>query len=137
MALKTYRELEVWQKAMDLVVSVYRLSGELPATEKYGLASQLQRSAVSIPANIAEGYGRSHRGDYIHHLSIARGSLAELETHLTLVVRLGFVAREGVLETWNLAQGVGQMLTKLAKSLDGATASRKTEPETRNPEPEP
>jgi len=65
MALKTYRELEVWQKAMDLVVSVYRLSGELPATEKYGLASQLQRSAVSIPANIAEGYGRSHRGEYL------------------------------------------------------------------------
>ncbi len=137
MALKTYRELEVWQRAMDLVVSVYRLSGELPAQEKYGLISQLQRAAVSIPANIAEGYGRSHRGDYLHHLSMARGSLAELETHMTLVVRLGFMAREGMLETWSLAQDVGQMLTRLIQSLEGKSGMRNPKPETRNPKPEP
>jgi len=136
MVLKTYRELEVWQKAMDLTVSVYRLSGKLPVTETYGLTSQLQRSAVSIPANIAEGYGRLHRGDYLHHLSIARGSLAELETHLTLAVRLGFLVREGVLETWNLAQEVGQMLTKLVKSLEGTATNRNPKPETRKPRPE-
>jgi four helix bundle protein len=117
MALKTYRELEVWQKAMDLVVAVYRLSGDFPPQERYGLASQIQRAAVSIPANIAEGYGRSHRGDYLHHLSIARGSLAELETHLTLVVRLGFLDREAVLEIWELTQEVGRMLTGMTQSL--------------------
>ena len=92
--MKTYRELDVWKKAVDMVVMVYELTRELPTEEKYGLISQMQRAAVSVPANIAEGYGRVHRGDYVHHLSIARGSLAELETHITIAVRLDFLARE-------------------------------------------
>ena len=90
--IKSYRDLLVWQKAMDLVAESYILSGKLPKTEIYGLASQIQRSAVSIPANIAEGQGREHLGDYLHHLSVANGSLMELETHLLLVSRLGFVS---------------------------------------------
>ena len=96
MGLKTYRELDVWKKAIDLVEAVYVLTATFPASERYGLASQLQRSAVSIAANIAEGYGRSHRGDYLHHLSISRGSLMEVETHLTLAVRLKLASREDV-----------------------------------------
>jgi len=127
MALRTYRQLEVGQRSIELVEAVYRLTASLPGDEKFGLRAQLQRAAVSIPANIAEGYGRSGRGDYLHHLSIARGSLFELETHLTLAARLGLVKRSAVLNCWNLAQKVGQMLSKLIASL---------RPETRNPKPE-
>lgn len=118
MPLKTYRDLAVWQKAMDLVVTVYELSRRLPSEERFGLASQMQRPSVSVPANIAEGYGRVHRGDYLHHLSIARGSPAELETHVTIAVRLNFITREQAMEGWNLCQEVGKMLNKLIQSLE-------------------
>jgi four helix bundle protein len=137
MRLTNYRDLEVWQKGMDLVVSVYHLTADFPPQEKFGITSQIQRAAVSIPANIAEGYGRTHRGDYLHHLSIAKGSLAEVETHLTLVVRLGFVSRERVLETWRLAQDVGKMLTRLIASLEPKSHRVSVKTETRNPKPEP
>src|SRR5690606_14262153 len=102
----------------DLVIDIYELSETLPATETYGLKSQLQRAAVSIPANIAEGYGRIHRGDYVHHLSFARGSLAEVETLLTIAVRLEFVSRENAKETWDMMQDVGRMLSRLVQSLE-------------------
>ncbi len=115
--MKTYRELEVWKKAMDITVAVYNLANDFPVHERYGLTSQMQRAAVSIPANIAEGYGRLHRGDYLHHLSIARGSLTELETHITLAVRLGFVTREKVISIWDMAQEVGKMLSKMILTL--------------------
>src|SRR2546428_12566266 len=91
MTIKSYRDLLVWQKAMDLVVNSYQLAALLPKSEAYGLVSQIQRAAVSIPANIAEGHGRDHLGDYLHHLSIANGSLMELETHLLLASRLSFL----------------------------------------------
>jgi four helix bundle protein len=117
MSLRTYRDLVVWQKAMDLVESVYLLTAEFPHTEKYGLVSQIQRAAISVPANIAEGYGRTHRGDYLHHLSIAKGAFFELGTHLLLSVRLHLVSRETLLPIWHLSQEVGKMLTKLINSL--------------------
>jgi four helix bundle protein len=135
MALRSYRELEVWQRAMDLVEAVYHLTEHFPGEEKFGLTSQIRRAAVSIPANIAEGYGRSHRGDYLRHLSIAKGSLSEMETHLTLAVRLKFVEREQALTCWELAQQVGQMLTRLNQSLR-KTQEIPPEPESRNPRPE-
>lgn len=100
-----------------MVVMVYELARELPAEEKYGLISQMQRAAVSVPANIAEGYGRVHRGDYVHHLSIARGSLAELETHITIAVRLNYLAREKATILWDIIQDVGKMLSRLICSL--------------------
>ena len=77
-----YRDLVVWQEAMDLVVATYRIAARLPRGEQYGLVNQMQRAAVSVPANIAEGHGRSGCREYLHHLSVARGSLMELETHL-------------------------------------------------------
>ena len=129
MAIRHYRDLEVWQKAMDLVEQVYRVAKVLPPEERYGLTSQIQRAAVSIPANIAEGHGRLHRGDYVHHLSMARGSLAELETHLTLAVRLDLLNRQAVLPIWDLCQGVGQLLNALIAAL------RRKEPKTRAPSP--
>jgi four helix bundle protein len=128
--MKSYRELEVWKKAMDMVVAVYELTDNIPQQEKYGLISQMQRAAVSIPANIAEGYGRIHRGDYIHHLSIARGSLAELETHVTIAVRLGFVSRETALNIWTMTQEVGKMLYTMIRTLQ-----KKSQPQTLNPKP--
>jgi four helix bundle protein len=79
--VRSYRELAVWLEGMNLVTETYRLSRQFPTDERFGLTSQMRRSAVSIPANIAEGHGRSHRGDFLHHVSFARGSLAELETH--------------------------------------------------------
>ena len=115
--MKTYRELEVWRKGMDMGVAVYELAAGFPAQERYGLASQMQRAAVSIPANVAEGYGRVHRGDYVHHLSIARGSLAELETHIALSARLGFAPREKAAELWNMTQEVGRMLSGMIRAL--------------------
>ena len=118
MALKSYRNLTVWQKSMDLVVLIYQATRKLPAAERYGLYAQIRRCAVSIPSNVAEGYGRIHRGDYLHHLSIARGSLAELETQLLTTVRLEFVSREEAKPCWLLAQEVGKMLNKLIGSLD-------------------
>jgi len=117
MALKSYRDLDVWQKAMDLVVVAYETSRAFPSEERFGLASQLRKAAVSIPANIAEGYGRMYRGDYVRHLSIARGSLAELETHLAIAVRLDFITREDAMPCWDLSQEVGKMLTRLMQSL--------------------
>ncbi|MBN2376079.1 MAG: four helix bundle protein [Sedimentisphaerales bacterium] len=117
MALQSYRDLIVWQKSIDLVVSVYQLAKKFPDVEKYGLTSQIRRAASSIPANIAEGYGRTHRGDYLRHLSFAKGSLYELETHLVIAVRLNYIDREEIKNIWDLAQGVGKMLNKLMKSL--------------------
>jgi len=99
------------------VESIYLLTRQFPAEEKFGLTSQVRRAAVSIPANIAEGYGRLHRGDYLHHLSIAKGSLAELETHLVLAVRLNFVSEEQATASWQLSHEVSKMLSKLIVSL--------------------
>ena len=120
MALKSCKDLRVWQKGLELVVETYRVSAHLPTEEKYGLRSQMQRAAVSIVANIAEGYGRSHRGDYLHHLSIAMGSLQELDTHVEIVRRLGLLY-EGDLHTLHtlqmLGDEVGRLLTRLIQSL--------------------
>lgn len=114
---------------MELVAMIYELASCLPDDEKYGLASQMKRSAVSIPANVAEGYARSHLGDYLRHLSIARGSLAELETHMTLAVRLGLTAKDDVLPIWQIAQEVGKMLTAMIQSLHNPKlAPEKPEP---------
>ena len=115
--LKSYRDLVVWQKAMDLVVAIYRLTDSFPSHEQYGLRAQVRNAAVSVPSNIAEGYARSHRGDYRRHLSIARGSLAETETQLILAVRLDYLDRDATLAAWDLAQEVGKMLGSLLRSL--------------------
>ena len=82
--VQTYRDLIVWQKSMTLAVSCYQMTKQFPASETYGLVSQIRRSAASIPANIAEGNGREITGSYIHSLRIAQGSLKELETHVLL-----------------------------------------------------
>jgi four helix bundle protein len=137
MALQTYRNLDVWKKSMDLVEEIYRLAKIFPQDELFGLTSQIRRATVSVPANIAEGYGRLHRKEYINHLSIARGSLMEVETHLQIAVRLGYLDREQALAAWILLQDVGKMLSRLIRSLSNTTTSAaRPKPETQNPEPE-
>jgi four helix bundle protein len=111
-----YRDLIVWQKAMDLVVEVYRLSQTFPATEKFGLASQIQRAAVS-PSNIAEGHARKSSGAFVNHLSIAAGSLAELETQIMLAERLKLCPKELSQPLLSCADEIGCMLTGLKASL--------------------
>ena len=117
MSLKSYRDLLVWQKAMDLVVACYRITALLPKNETYGLVNQIQRAAVSVPANIAEGHGRDHLGDYLHHLSVANGSLMELETHLLLLPRLSYLKSSELGNGLRTTDEIGKMLSGLSKSL--------------------
>ena len=119
MKVQSYRDLLVWQKAMELVVECYKFVSSLPKNETYGLISQVQRAAVSIPANIAEGHGRDHLGDYLRHLSIANGSLKELETHLLLVGRLGYCHEDDAEPLLAKCAEIGKMLAGLSKSLKG------------------
>jgi four helix bundle protein len=122
MSLRSYRDLVVWQRAMDLVAECYRLTNLLPKSESYGLVSQIQRAAVSNPANIAEGHGRDHLGDYLHHLSVANGSLMELETHLLLLPRLSYLRSSELENALSLADEIGKMLSGLSKSLRKTTS---------------
>jgi len=112
-----YRDLVVWQKAMDLVVEIYHLCQSFPAAERYGLVSQMQRAAVSIPSNIAEGHARKSSGAFVNHLSIAAGSLAELETQIMLAERLGFCNENTSLSLLTSTDEIGRMLTGLKNSL--------------------
>ena len=88
---KGYKELVIWQRAIELVPKVYEITRKLPAEERFGLGDQLRRAAVSVPANIAEGQGRNHTKEFVQYLGIARGSLAELDTLLIVAHRLGYV----------------------------------------------
>jgi four helix bundle protein len=118
MPLKSCRELIVWQKGMDLVVRSHQLTALLPRNEIYGIASQIQRAAVSIPANIAEGHGRTHLGEYLHSLSVANGSLMELETHLLIVERLSFIPPKDLKPVLLLCADVGKLLAGLIRGLE-------------------
>jgi four helix bundle protein len=115
--VSSYRELKTWQTGMALAAEVYRLSRGWPKDELYGLTSQARRAAGSIPANIAEGYGRESRGSYMQFLKIARGSLRELETHLLLAERVG-VAASGTCEaSLQFADELGRMLHSQIRRL--------------------
>lgn len=115
--IRSYRDLEVWKRSMDLVTSCYALSDGLPSSETYGLRSQIRRAAVSIPANIAEGHGRDHLKDYLRHLSIANGSLKELETHLLIAARLGYSKQDHIETLLRTTSEVGRMLSGLSRKL--------------------
>jgi len=116
--LKNYKELKVWQKSYQLCLAIYRITKGFPKEEKYGLTSQIRRAAVSVPSNIAEGYGRKTTQEYIRFLYIAYGSNCELETQLLLSGDLGYI-ETGKLEM--LFEGIGEverMLKALIKSLE-------------------
>ncbi|HUL03580.1 MAG TPA: four helix bundle protein [Gemmatimonadales bacterium] len=116
--VRGYRDLLVWQRAMAVVADVYRLTDAFPNHERYGLAQQMRRAAVSVPSNIAEGHGRDHLGDYLRLLSIAKGSLTEMETQVLIAGRLGYVEKgeeDGILKS---TDEVGKMLSGLTKALN-------------------
>jgi len=115
--MNSYKELKVWQKAMELVTVVYRATGEFPKEEQYGLTSQMRRSAVSVPSNIAEGWGRGNTGEYIRFLGIARGSLMELETQIIISEKLSFLQTNAQETLLTQLREVGRMLNGLITSL--------------------
>lgn len=117
MGIESYRDLLVWQKSMDLVVECYGVTRGFPDAVRFGLSSQLQRAAVSVPANIAEGRGRGHLKEFLRHVGIACGSLAELETHVEIARRLGYLPPERGMSLTERAGEVGRMLTGLRTSL--------------------
>jgi len=120
--MQGHRDLIVWQKAMELVLAVYKLSKSFPKTETYGLASQIQRAAVSIPPNIAEGHGLKQTQACARHLAIASGSVAELETQLEIADRLGYLSAERR-QVIDQDSEVGRMLWGLRRSLQSRLAA--------------
>jgi four helix bundle protein len=120
---------------MDLTVEVYRLTRGLPPEERFGLTAQGRRAATSIPANIAEGHGRRTTGDFLQSLSIARGSLAELQTHLELMVRLDFLDRNGIGTAWQLTVKTGMLINGLVRALEAKRRLVTRRSRTPNPEP--
>ncbi len=112
--MSRYKELKVWQEGIRLVINCYDLCKQLPKHERFGLISQVQRAVVSIPANIAEGSARQYRKEFLYHLSVSYGSLAELETHLEIAQRLGYVSKESTRPLLNQCTEVGKMLNGFA-----------------------
>jgi four helix bundle protein len=117
--VKTFKDLLVWQQAMDLVEMIYLQTKTFPKEEIYGLTSQIRRAAVSIPANIAEGNGRQSRKEYQQFLSVANGSMTELETHILIAERLNFLTKEKSEELQKQLQSVSKLLTLLRRGLRG------------------
>jgi four helix bundle protein len=112
----TVKELDIWKRAMILAEGTYKATGEFPSTERFGLAAQMRRAAVSVLSNISEGAARRTRADYIHFLHVARGSLAELDAQIALSTRLGF-DMPGVRELENEVIRVGQLINAVIRSL--------------------
>ncbi len=114
-SIKSYKELIVWQKAIVLVKEIYKITNSLPEAEKYGLISQMRRCSISVPSNIAEGWGRLSRKNYIQFLRIARGSLFELETQIILTKELDYISDSEKIE--GLIIEISKMLNAIIKKL--------------------
>lgn len=116
--MESYKELEVWKQGIELAIQAYRLTQTFPAEERLGLAAQIRRAASSIPANIAEGWGRGSTKEYLQFLRIARASLMELETHLVLATRLGYIPQDTAAtlqrEVESLGKRINRLITRLA-----------------------
>ena len=124
MSVKSYEDLRVWQSAMDLVVLCYKATASFPAEERFGLTSQMRRSEVSIPSNIAEGHARSHLREYLNFISIAKGSAAELNTQVWIAQRIELIDTQTAEQLRSEIASVGRMLSALKKALsDTSTQS--------------
>ena len=115
--IKSYRDLTVWQRAIQLAVTIYEFTKDFPRNEVYGLTSQLRRAAVSVPSNIAEGYGRGSRGEYKNFAGIARGSALELQTQLVIAHELGLGNPAKHARATELAEEVGKMLWSMMQKM--------------------
>ena len=115
--MRTHRDLDVWKLSLDWVEAVYRCSSSWPSDERFGLTSQVRRSAVSVAANIAEGAGRKGTGEFIQFIGVARGSLAETETHLLIAGRLGYLEPDQLSPVLADMERIGRMLSALTTTL--------------------
>jgi len=117
MEVRSFRDLRVWQGAMDLVEMIYKVSVDFPRHETYGLTSQLRRAAISVPSNIAEGHARKHTKEYLNFLSVAQGSLAELQTQIEIASRLGYVAKLDVQDVLSHSASLSKQLHALRNAI--------------------
>jgi four helix bundle protein len=117
MSVRNYSDLIAWQKAMDLVEGIYAATKQFPKEELYGLTSQVRRAAVSIPSNIAEGQGRKSTSEFLHYLSIAYGSLREVETQILIAGRLLYLTQEEVNRLLESSAEVGRLINGLSNSI--------------------
>ena len=117
--MKTYRDLQVWQKSMTLVTEIYKISKGFPRDEVYGLTSQMRRCAISIPSNMAEGYGRNSTNEYIHFIRVAMGSLYELQTQIEISMNLYYLNRDEFDKLYELSREIERMLSSLIRKLNG------------------
>lgn len=124
MKMRNYRDLVVWQKSMALVTEVYSITRLFPKEELYGLISQIRRSAVSIPSNIAEGYGRYSKNDYIRFLQIAIGSLYEFQTQLEIGLNLGYLSKDIFEKVYEQSREIERMLSSLIKKVGNYSGTK-------------
>ncbi len=115
--MRPHEKLDVWKRAVEFVITIYKNTKNFPTEEKYGLTSQIRRAAVSIPANIAEGSARQTTKEFLNFLSIAQGSSSELETELLIAQKLGYITQEDYFELKNEAEAIGRMIIGLSKHL--------------------
>jgi len=130
MEVRSFRDLRVWQAGMDLVEMIYRLSVNFPRHETYGLTSQIRRSAISIPSNIAEGHARKHTKEFLKFISVAQGSLAELQTQIEIASRIGYATTSDVDEILEFSVSLSKQLQALRNAI-----VRRSDRMTHNPEP--
>jgi four helix bundle protein len=116
--IRDYKDLLVWQKGMDLVEVVYKTTENLPSCEQWGLTSQMRRAAISVPSNIAEGYGRQSSGSYRQFLAIGRGSVLELETQVYLCIRLGYIGPNDAEDLLKKTLELSKMLSSLIRKVN-------------------
>jgi four helix bundle protein len=113
----SFRDLDVWKRAIELTLAIYKLTDAFPESERFGLTNQLRRASVSVASNIAEGYGRATKGEYIQFLGHARGSISEVETQLVIARALNFGSSPHMKSAENLCTEVGKMIRTMMKSL--------------------
>jgi len=131
--MASFRDLVVWQKAVQLSLAIYKMTSVFPAPEQFGLINQLRRAAVSVASNVAEGYGRSTKGEYVQFLGHARGSIFELQTQLVISRELGFGTQQDCRQAESLADEVGRMLNVMMSKL--RTPDFRVRPKSLTPNP--
>lgn len=137
MAAMSFRDLDVWKLGIELVIDCFDAAKQFPREKIYGLTQQLQRAAITIPANIAEGHGRSHTKEFLNHLSIAHGSLMEVETHLVIATRIGYVDRMKYDQLAVKCSRLGRMINALKGALKKRLELKSAHSDPQSPIPNP